>query len=118
VFKSEFVGDVVGKWLTLREMELQQDFVFIDVSGFRWCAPKGAIIDGASRPRLAWAFIGSPFVGEYRRASVVHDVYCQTKAQPHKLVHKMFYDAMRLDGVGFFKAKTMYFAVKLGGPKW
>jgi hypothetical protein len=30
----------------------------------------------------------------------------------------MFYDAMRLDGVGFFKAKTMYFAVKLGGPKW
>ena len=119
MFKPEFVGDVVGKWLEHpRQMQLEQDFVFIDKTGFRWCATKGSIVDGASIPKIFQTIIGSPFVGMYRRASVVHDVYCQTKSQPHKEVHKMFYNAMRLDGVNYIKAKTMYFAVRLGGPKW
>jgi len=118
--KTRFIGDVVTQWLkgAKRLMKLQQKFIFVDENGFQWIAPQGSIIDGASIPRIAWFFIGSPFVGNYRRASVVHDVYCVTKSKPHKEVHKMFYQAMRCDGVNYFKAKAMYFAVKLGGPTW
>ncbi len=117
---ARFIGDVKTLWLkgSLRKMELISRVQFIDKQGIEWEAPKGSIIDGASIPRFFWRFIGSPFVGHYRRASVVHDVYCVTKSRPHKQVHKMFYEAMRVDGVGYIKAKVMYIAVRLGGPKW
>lgn len=117
---GRFIGAVVTGWVlgSNRLMQLKADFTFIDVNGVEWLAPKGSLIDGASIPRVFWVFIGSPFVGKYREASVVHDVYCKTKSRPHKEVHKMFYNAMRANDVGYIKAKAMYFAVRLGGPKW
>lgn len=115
---STFEGEALTRWLPKREMQLLENFVFIDSKGVRWLAPINSIVDGSSIPRLFWTVIGSPFVGKHRRASIIHDVYCQTKTTPHKQVHKMFYEAMRCDGVNYFKAKVMYFAVKLGGPKW
>jgi len=116
---AKFIGEVVTKWLNgSRKMQLLESLSYQDKTGKKWKAQKGSIVDGASIPRAFWLFIGSPFSGKYRRSSVVHDVYCKTKTEPHKQVHEMFYQAMRTDGVGYFKAKTMYFAVKLGGPKW
>ncbi len=117
---ASFIGDVQVLWLANepRKMRLTEAFQFKDENGVEWNAPIGSIIDGASIPKTFWRVIGSPFVGRYRRASVIHDVYCVTKSRPHKQVHKMFYEAMRIDGVGYFKAKAMYLAVKVGGPKW
>ena len=117
--KSFFIGAVNTRWLTLsREMQLLNDFSFIDKNGHQWLAEKGSIIDGASIPRVVWSLVGSPFSGKYRRASVIHDVYCKTKTRPHKKVHKMFYEAMIADGVPKIKAKMMYRAVCIGGPSW
>jgi len=118
--KAHFIGDVITLWLlgASRLMSLEKSFIFVDSKGVSWFVPKGSKIDGASIPRIMWFFIGSPFVGKYRRASVVHDDYCRKKSRPHKEVHKMFYEAMRCDGVNYFKAKAMYYAVKIGGPKW
>ena len=118
--KNRFYGNVVTKWLNgqPRKMKLTEDFTFIDGKGKRWVAPKDSTIDGASIPRFLWVITGSPFIGLYRNASVIHDVYCVTKSEPHKAVHKMFYNAMIASGVSKFKAKKMYLAVKMGGPKW
>lgn len=114
-----FNGDVFVKWLKgSRKMELLLDVSYQDKKGKTWFAPTGSIVDGASIPRVCWTLIGSPFSGKYRRSSVIHDVYCKTKSEPHKQAHKMFYEAMRTDKVNYFKAKAMYFAVKIGGPKW
>jgi len=114
-----FKGDVVAKWLPDgREMELMQDFSFIDRHGVVWHAPKTSIVDGASIPRFFWRYIGSPFVGKYRRASVIHDVYCKTKSRPHDRVHKVFHEMMLADGVEEDDARQMYLAVKLRGPEW
>ncbi|MCJ8320426.1 MAG: DUF1353 domain-containing protein [Colwellia sp.] len=116
---AEFVGDVKVSWLKdPRKMQLLDAFQYQDKKGIKWDAPIDSVIDGASIPRFFWRFIGSPFIGKYRRASVIHDVYCVTKSSPHKQVHRMFYEAMRVDGVSYFKAKAMYLAVKVGGPKW
>lgn len=83
-----------------------------------WEAPAGSVIDGASIPSSFWMVVGPPFVGDYRRASVLHDVACQRKDRPHDQTHLAFYSAMRADGVPFVKANVMYQAVKRFGPRW
>ena len=51
-------------------MILLEDVSFTS-KGKIWTAPAGSVIDGASIPRFFWRVIGSPFIGYYRRASVV-----------------------------------------------
>lgn len=120
---AEFIGEVRTEWLRHagvdRKMKLVEDFAFIDDNNIRWDAPAGSIVDGASIPELLWSsLLGTPYVGDYRRATVLHDVACQERTRPHKDVHRMFYDAMRKDGVSEGKAQQMYTAVRLFGPKW
>jgi hypothetical protein len=99
-------------------MELLENFAFVDAAGVIWTAPAGSIVDGASIPKFLWSLNGSPFVGRYRDASIIHDVYCITRSRPHEEVHKMFWDAMICSGVAKSKAHTMYMAVRDHGPIW
>jgi Protein of unknown function (DUF1353) len=118
-----FEGEVETRWLRHsgedRDMSLLDDFVFLDSRGVRWPAPSGRTVDGASIPEILWSkVVGTPFVGDYRRATVVHDVACQDKTRPHEEVHFMLYEAMLCDGVSEEQAFLMYTAVRLFGPKW
>ena len=117
---SSFTNTVKTEWLegNPRDMRLIEEVIFIDKTEFHWIAPANSIIDGASIPAILWSIIGSPFVGLYRRASVIHDVYCVNKILPHELVHQMFFDAMIEDGVDEAQAQAMYIAVSQFGPKW
>lgn len=76
------------------------------------------MVDGASIPRAFWTVIGGPLEGLYRNASVFHDVACDEKSEPWKLVHRMFYNGMRCSDVPILKAKIMYYAVYHFGPRW
>ena len=114
-----FSNTVKVEWLIdSRKMKLLEDVIFTDSNGVSWSAKAGSIIDGASIPRFFWRFIGSPFVGRYRRPSVIHDVYCESKSRPHKQVHECFREMMLADGVPVPKARTMYYAIRAAGPKW
>lgn len=119
---GQFEGEVRVEWVVHagadRRMRLLEDFAFVDSQGFRWVAAEGDEIDGASIPKIFWTTEGSPFVGDYRRASVLHDVACQKKTEPSKAVHQMFYEAMLTAGVGELRAGKMYTAVRLFGPDW
>lgn len=120
---GRFEGDVVAKWLVNpdidnRTMELTQSFAYIDQHGKRWEAPTGSKINGASIPPSLWGTVGTPYVGDYRRASVVHDVACENEPGTSDEAHMMFYHAMRCDGVGLTRATAMYRAVKHFGPEW
>ena len=117
-YAGEFKGEIITKWINDRDMEIQNEVTYIDDSNVEWIVPTGAIVNGASIPRILWDSIGSPFVGLYRDASVFHDHYCDTKERDWKDVHKMFYDAMIDKGVGKIKAKTMFAAVYVFGPRW
>ncbi|WP_089727536.1 DUF1353 domain-containing protein [Candidatus Thiosymbion oneisti] len=121
VSTGEFQGQVVTEWLQNdkedRDMRLLEDFKYIDDNGKVWSVPKGQVVNGASIPQTFWTF-GPPFVGDYRRASVVHDHYCRTRTESWEDVHRMFYEAMQADGVPSYKAKVMYAAVYAGGPRW
>ncbi len=89
---QRFQGEVVTSWLRDgRQMELVKPFTFVDTKGNRWHVPQGAKVDGASIPRVLWTAVGAPYSGKYRRASVVHDYFCDTMLRPWRDVHRMFY---------------------------
>jgi Protein of unknown function (DUF1353) len=120
--RGRFVGRVAVEWLDengdSRSMRLLEEFAFVEPTGKVWAVPKGAVINGASIPRLFWSLIGPPFVGAYRRASVIHDYYCEARSEPWLSVHRMFYEASLAGGVPESTAKIMYFAVYGAGPRW
>jgi hypothetical protein len=118
---GQFEGDVVVSWVngsTDRDMKLVQPFIFIDPSGKRWTAPAGTVINGASIPQPLWS-LHDPFIGPYRRASVVHDYYCTPPyTEPDHQVHRMFYEAALAAGTRETLAWAMWKAIEAGGPHW
>ncbi len=127
---STFSGDAFTEWLTDagddRRMRLLDDFSFTDAAGRVWGAPIGSIIDGASIPRALWTLVGSPYVGDYRRASIVHDVACDiagTDVPARRAADRMFYEACRAGGCTVRQATILYLGVRVGAswaavPLW
>lgn len=116
---GKYSGNVKAEWLDDgRQMKLLESFSYEDPNGMNWLAPKGTIVDGASIPTFAWSFIGSPFSGKYRNASVIHDTACQEKQRTWETVHLSFYYGMLASQVNKVKAKVMYAAVYHFGPRW
>ncbi len=116
---GRFEGEVVASWDDDgRNMTLRQDFAYVDSQNRRWEAPSGSVVNGASIPSAFWTFIGGPFEGKYRNASVVHDVGCVEMTATWEDVHRMFYDACRCGGVDESEAKMLYYAVYHFGPRW
>ena len=117
---GSFSSNVITEWNEddHRSMTLVREFWFEDPNGKTWHVPAGAKVDGASIPWWLWTVVGSPFVGKYRNASVVHDHFCRLESEPWEDVHKLFYFACRAGGVSRYKALMMYWAVYWRGPRW
>ena len=114
-----FTGAVETRWnRDGRTMTLLSDFAYTDPRGEIWTAPAGSEVDGASIPRALWSFMGGPFEGKYRNASVLHDVSYDRHNRPWQDCDRMFYDAMRCSGVGPIEAKTMYYSLVRFGRHW
>lgn len=114
---AQFSGTFEFRWLSdptnrHRQMQLVSAVSFKDKAGRVWNVPQGAKIDGASIPSALWTFAGSPFVGNYRRASVIHDHYCDLRTERAEDVHRMFRDAMEADGVTNPERYSKYLAVR------
>ncbi|WP_299927160.1 DUF1353 domain-containing protein [uncultured Pelagimonas sp.] len=99
---------------------------FVDSQGRNWVAPRGTLTDGASIPEIFTTIVGKPTSPEYVNAAAVHDAYCgignEAGTRWHdgrwEDVHRMFYDGLIVGGTPEFRAKLMYAAVWLGGPRW
>jgi hypothetical protein len=102
----------------LRECYLDETFGYVDSQGTGWEAQKNDKTDGASIPSWAQPFIGLPFDPDFIRAAVIHDHYCDRHVRPMLQTHWVFYDALRTSNVSSSKAKIMYAAILIGGPKW
>lgn len=114
-----FTGVPVTRWNPDgRSMTLLSEFRYTDPNGLLWVAPAGSVVDGASIPRTLWTFMGGPFEGKYRYASVLHDVAYTMQNRPPKECDRMFYHAMRCSGVGAIEAKTMYYSLLRFGWHW
>ncbi|WP_417210797.1 DUF1353 domain-containing protein [Antarctobacter sp.] len=99
---------------------------FVDAQGSNWVAPPRTLTDGASIPKIFVAIVGDPTAPEYINAAAVHDAYCgvgnESGSMYHRAkwedVHVMFYDGLIVGGTPEIRAKIMFAAVWLGGPRW
>jgi len=100
-----------------RDVETQYPILFRDPAGLPWRVPAGSRVNGLSVPRIFWRLM-PPYAARAREASVLHDHYCATKTRDSRLVHAMFYLAMRANGVGWWVAFTRWLAVRVFGPRF
>ena len=123
-FKSQFEASISGKQIDdkfIRTVTLLEDLVFYTKAGDSITVPAGFESDGASVPKLFWSAF--PPFGTYLPAAVVHDLLC-VQGHNDKCLYtsveaaNIFYEAMRVCGVGRTKAHAMYYAVRYFGPKW
>lgn len=99
---------------------------FVDAQGANWVAPPRTLTDGASIPKIFVQIVGDPTAPEFINAAAVHDAYCgignESGAMYHRAkwedVHVMFYDGLIVGGTPEIRAKIMFAAVWLGGPRW
>ena len=118
---GRFVGKVVVELLDDVEhdhkLKLLEDFGYEDPGGKLWLARKDGILDG-SPISPALRSLSLPFLGDYRKASVVHDYFCRTRTEPWKQAHRMLYSASLAEGLTPLEAKLLYLAVYAGGWRW
>lgn len=100
------------------ECTIKNKLRFTDPAGVVWEAKAGLVTDGASIPGVFQPFVGQPFDESFIKSAVIHDHYCDRTVRPWRQTHRVFYEALLDQGVAKAKAKVMYFAVYLGGPKW
>jgi hypothetical protein len=117
-------------WLTEakadRHMQLLTEFWFRDPDNRLWTTPVHYKIDGASIPKPLWSLVGSPYTGDYRRASIVHDKACDDAAgdqAARRAADRMFYHACREGGCSVVEATLLYIGVRIGAltplvPAW
>ncbi len=99
---------------------------FVDGARRQFEAPRGTLTDGASIPILFQPLLGNPRDPLFLNAGVLHDAYCgigneggpRWHADTWQNVHVMFFDALVVAGTPEVKAKVMFAAVWLGGPRW
>ena len=126
-----FSGEPEVVWLTEdgtpdRSVRLLKPLSFTDPKNEEWKAPVDAVVDGASIPRALWTIVGSPYTGDYRRASVVHDVACGEAGGDKKKRRKadrMFFHACRAGGCSIWQSILLYLGVRVGAaaadvPVW
>lgn len=96
------------------------DLWYTDPSSIVWKADANNITNGASIPGWAQSIIGDPFDEKFVKPAVIHDHYCDEKHRVRSWIdtHYMFYQGLKNQGVDELKAKLMYLAVLIGGPKW
>jgi hypothetical protein len=113
--------------------EFQQAFLptsqqveFVDAAGQVWTAPPRTLTDGATIPTLFAPLVGDRQSVEFLMAAALHDAYCGVgnealhtfQARSWEEVHRMFFEALLVAGTPPKKAKLMFAAVYLGGPRW
>ena len=115
---GRFSGNPKTEWLSEngadRRMRLLEEFWFEAPDGRRWSAPAESVVDGASIPAPLWSVVGSPFTGEYRRASIVHDIACDDPTVNRKAADRMFYHACLAGGCTLMQARLLYVGVRIG----
>jgi hypothetical protein len=83
--------------------------------------PFGFVSDGASVPKALWNLY--PPFGEYLEAAVIHDWFCilgerGTSPISSQEAAQLFLEVMEVLEVGKWKRTKMYWAVRIGGPRF
>lgn len=118
VFEGKVVLKPVGDDPFVPSFRLQETLLFRQGGGMEWISPEGAIVDGRSVPTLFVQLTGQPFESSFRKSAVTYDHAVKRKHREWELVLRMFYDALRTEGVEEAEAKSMYLVLSGSGTRW
>lgn len=96
-----------------RNYKVTNHFTFSSRKG-KFSVLPGFVTDGASVPRLFWAY-ASPFAGLHVPAVILHDALYATHHRNRKFCDKLLYEALLSLGIRKSKAWLMYQSVRAGG---
>jgi len=97
-------------------LTLLEDVLVVSSQGQAWTIPKGFVSDGASVPHGLWSLF--PPLDHYAPCALVHDQICiwaesQGSKKARKQGDKLFYGLLLDYGIKKWRAKPMYYAVRL-----
>lgn len=109
VHKATGAGDIIT---------LLEDLTVI-YNGKVLTVPAGFQSDGASVPQFLWDSVSPQIDPRTLRGAVVHDFLYRTTPRnwTRKEADELFYDFIRADGLGWWRAQTAYLGVRLFGAK-
>jgi len=113
---SSFTTPLVVEPINDRQWKLIEEFSYYTKINGKYVfinVPQGFITDFASVPRFLWSIF--PPWDKYGKAAVLHDYLYNQRLFRRKLCDKIFYEAMTVLKVPWWKRKLMYFAVRLFG---
>ena len=119
--KKRFPLDLELTFVEDNEFYLSADFVYQSPQFGTITCPSTYLTDGASIPHWSQFIVGSPWSGKYPRAAVIHDWLCSSEGEiigsdqrlTKKETDQVFLEMMKFLGVGFFRRRIMYSAVRL-----
>lgn len=116
---SSFTDPLIVRHLDGRRWQVMKEFSYhvgSEDSDEVITVPVGFITDFASIPRLFWSLIGAP-TGKYGKAAVIHDYLYYTCGLNTQYTRAkcdyIFYEAMQVLGIPFWKRWLMYHSVKM-----
>ena len=77
--------------------------------------PAGYISDGSSIPRLFWVSVGSPFLPEFRSASIVHDYLYSEGIGDRKKADELYRSILKNNHVVWWRRNIQYIILRLFG---
>jgi len=112
------------EWLTQRAPDAPDRNMRLVDASFKYTDPKGKpwevkggdsilIVNGASIPSFLWSTVGSPYTGNYRRASILHDFWCKIEGGRLE-ADRMFHSACLDGGCSPMQAWLLYVGVRIG----
>lgn len=93
--------------------KLKEPVVYQTKTGEKITVPVGFVTDLAQIPRTLW-FLYAPF-GKYQKSAVVHDYLYRFQKKSRKEQDKIFYNAMKSDGVATGIRHLIYRFVRMFG---
>jgi hypothetical protein len=114
VIAPGFLAPLQIEQIDERHWRLLRAFTYdSEVAKARIVVPAGFVTDFASVPRVPVAYW--LFGGTANAAAVIHDWLYTTGIFPKDTADSVFYEAMRASGIGFLRARFMYWGVAYGG---
>jgi hypothetical protein len=117
-YSGRLVVELIDEIEFVNKFRLLEDLSFLDARGKLWTARRGGIVDDESVTRDLLILGGLPYVGDYRKAAVLHEYFCRTKTEPWKQVHRTLFDASVAEGLTQTQAKVLYAVVYAGSWRW
>jgi len=105
--RGKFLGS--GKWM------LTKAFTYNSKMAGKIVVPEGFVSDGASIPRLAWIFIGSPWSGKYAPGAIIHDYIYHTNMFSRKDCDDIFMESMKVLKVPSWKRIIIHRSLRMFG---